>query len=90
MSVNEFSFVTELFGIRLNVHSPPRIAYSSSRNAVNLSSARTRFPSPRCASAMQSATPMPYSRAPDGVIRVYDAAGNLIATHEHAGDFKEP
>jgi hypothetical protein len=24
----------------------------------------------------------------DAVIRVYDAAGNVIETHEHAGDFK--
>jgi hypothetical protein len=24
------------------------------------------------------------------VIRVYDSAGNVIETHEHAGDFKEP
>jgi hypothetical protein len=24
------------------------------------------------------------------VIRVYDAAGNLIETREHADDFKEP
>jgi hypothetical protein len=23
------------------------------------------------------------------VIRVYDSAGNVIETHEHAGDFKE-
>jgi len=23
------------------------------------------------------------------VIRVYDAAGNVIKTHEHTGDFKE-
>jgi hypothetical protein len=23
------------------------------------------------------------------VIRVYDAAGNVIETHEHAGDFKD-
>jgi hypothetical protein len=23
------------------------------------------------------------------VIRIYDAAGNVIETHEHAGDFKE-
>ena len=27
--------------------------------------------------------------AHDAVIRVYDAAGNVIETHEHAGDFKE-
>jgi hypothetical protein len=30
-----------------------------------------------------------YSRSHDAVIRVYDAAGNAIETHEHAGDFKE-
>jgi hypothetical protein len=30
------------------------------------------------------------SRAHPAVIRVYDAAGNVIETHEHAGDFKEP
>ncbi len=31
-----------------------------------------------------------YSRSHDAVIRVYDEAGNVIETHEHAGDFKEP
>ena len=30
------------------------------------------------------------SRSHDAVIRVYDDAGNAIATHEHASDFKEP
>jgi hypothetical protein len=30
-----------------------------------------------------------YSRSHDAVIRVYDAAGNVIETHEHMGDFKE-
>ncbi len=25
----------------------------------------------------------------EAVIRVYDEAGNVIETHEHAGDFKE-
>ena len=29
-----------------------------------------------------------FSRSPDAVIRVYDAAGNVIETHEQAGDFK--
>jgi hypothetical protein len=29
-------------------------------------------------------------RSRDAVIRVYDDAGNVIETHEHAGDFKEP
>jgi hypothetical protein len=29
------------------------------------------------------------SRSHDAVIRIYDAAGNVIETHEYAGDFKE-
>ena len=29
------------------------------------------------------------SRSHDAVIRVYDAAGNVIETHEHKGDFRE-
>jgi len=30
-----------------------------------------------------------FSRSHHAVIRVYDAAGNVIDTNEHAGDFKE-
>ena len=30
-----------------------------------------------------------HSRSHDAVIRVYDEAGNVIATHEHAGGFKK-
>jgi hypothetical protein len=29
------------------------------------------------------------SRSHDAVIGVYDAAGNVIETHEHKGDLKE-
>jgi hypothetical protein len=29
------------------------------------------------------------SRSHDAVIRVYDAAGNVIETYDHKGDFKE-
>ena len=29
------------------------------------------------------------SRSHDAVIHVYDEAGNVIETHEHAGDFRE-
>jgi hypothetical protein len=29
------------------------------------------------------------SRSHEAVIRVYDAAGDVIETHEHAGDFRE-
>ena len=32
---------------------------------------------------------MHFSRSHQAVIRVYDAAGNVIETHEHKGDFKE-
>ena len=31
-----------------------------------------------------------FSRSHDAVIRVYDDAGNVIETHQHAGEFKEP
>jgi len=31
-----------------------------------------------------------FSRSHDAVIHVYDEAGNVIETHEHIGDFKEP
>jgi hypothetical protein len=30
------------------------------------------------------------SRSHNAVIRVYDNARNVVATHEHKGDFKEP
>ena len=30
-----------------------------------------------------------YSRSHNAVIRVYDAAGNVIETHQDAGDFRE-
>jgi hypothetical protein len=30
-----------------------------------------------------------YSRSHHAVIRVYEEAGNVIETHEHAGEFKE-
>jgi hypothetical protein len=31
-----------------------------------------------------------FSRSHDAVIRVYDAAGNVIEAHEHKREFKEP
>lgn len=30
------------------------------------------------------------SRSHHAVIRIYDDAGNVIKTHEHVGEFKEP
>jgi hypothetical protein len=51
----------------------PRIARSSSINAVSNAVGYAKF----------------FSRSHDAVIRVYDEAGKLIATHEHSGDFKE-
>jgi hypothetical protein len=39
---------------------------------------------------MQSVTLCTGSRSHDAVIRVHDYAGNVIETHEHAGDFVEP
>jgi len=31
-----------------------------------------------------------FSRSHHAVIRVYDEAGNVIDTYEHAGEFREP
>jgi hypothetical protein len=31
-----------------------------------------------------------YSRSHPAVIRVYDESGNVIETHEHTGEFREP
>jgi hypothetical protein len=31
-----------------------------------------------------------FRRSHDAVSRVYDESGNVIETHEHAGDFGEP
>ena len=31
-----------------------------------------------------------FSRSHHAVISIYDNAGNVIETHEHAGDFREP
>jgi hypothetical protein len=39
---------------------------------------------------LRSSAMISYSRSHDAVIRVYDVAGNVIETHEHAGEFKEP
>jgi hypothetical protein len=39
---------------------------------------------------MWSATQKFRSRSHDAVIRIYDEVGDVIETHEHADDFKEP
>jgi len=31
-----------------------------------------------------------FSRSHDAMIHVYDEGGQVIATHEHRGDFREP
>jgi hypothetical protein len=53
-----------------------------------------RFPTVRCGIAGQMQSEMVgyaiAQRSHDAVIRVYDEAGNVIETHEHADDFKEP
>jgi len=40
-------------------------------------------------SAKNSDTPSAFHPRHDALIRVYDAAGNVIATHEHAGEFRQ-
>jgi hypothetical protein len=53
--------------------------------------ARGKLSSFGTANRMQSRTQSAfYSRPHDAVICVYDQAGNVMETHEHKGDFKEP
>jgi hypothetical protein len=76
------------YEIKLTANS--RIALCSSKNAVSFSSARTtnRFPSQGGFCPFSCFTF--YSRSHHAVIRVYDETGNVIETHEHKADFKEP
>jgi len=39
--------------------------------------------------ALTNHCPKVVAQSHDAVIRVYDAAGNVIETHEHKGEFKE-
>jgi len=48
-----------------------------------------KFPFSQCASGAINNSIIVYSPSPDAVIRVYDATGNVIETHEHAGGFKQ-
>jgi len=38
--------------------------------------------------ASNAITTQSFSAADDAVVRVYDETGNVIETHEHAGEFK--
>src|SRR5882724_2756531 len=60
--------------IRLVVAIAGRTADSGSTNAISNAIGDAKF----------------FSCSHDAVIRVYDAAGSVIETHEHTGDFKEP
>jgi hypothetical protein len=54
---------------------------------TDATNAANRFGSPPI--AWNPPTTKFFSRSHDAVIRVYDEAGNMIETHEHAGDFRE-
>jgi YD repeat-containing protein len=71
------------------------------RSAGDVKAARALFKATRLSNALNfsgSSSPIALnctttsaiSRSHNAVIRVYDDAGNLIETHDHAGDFKEP
>jgi hypothetical protein len=49
----------------------------------------TFVPSARLTIKFRVVTRKFFSRSHDAGIRVYDAAGNVIETHKHKGDFKE-
>jgi hypothetical protein len=71
-----------------------RIANDREAHAVYVTRIRSDFgcyaiqPGPEAASNAVGYAKF-FSRSHDAVIRVYDAAGKVIETHEHKGDFKE-
>ena len=70
------------------IFSDLRCNISGNRNFSRNISTEVHFK--RFAPSARIRSPLIRSRSHDAVIRVYDAAGNVIETHEHAGDFKEP
>jgi len=58
-------------------------------DAVAIKTANRAQPVRACAISNAIGYAMHNSRSHDAVIRVYDPAGNVIETPEHAGDFNE-
>ena len=61
--------------------------------AANLESSLIRLPRLAFCDELRQPNAIGYakffSRSHEALIRVYDEAGNVVETHEHAGDFKE-
>jgi hypothetical protein len=70
-----------------------RLSYGGMKRGVNLISDALPFGGLWYSELNAIASAIGYarfrSRSHHAVIRVYDDAGNLIETHEHAGEFKE-
>jgi len=66
----------------------PRERVLPAENPLNLATARRRRRAP---DAISNAIDYAKFRSPShrAVIRVYDEAGNVIETHEHAGEFTQ-
>ena len=77
--------------LRKNVHTHYEVHPRKDHRGFNLTSDALPFgrlwydtPDNSIGYAMHS------SHSHNAVIRVYDEAGNVIETHEHEGDFREP
>ena len=72
-----------------NSHPHSRACIKSNTHSYADSQPDTITKRSTCRNASPTFTPSQIALHPVRVIRVYNAAGNVIETHEHAGDFKE-
>jgi hypothetical protein len=91
---NIFHVIDQLYSTPLGFALPPNRFYGNLGAKVPSDSwvkSRARYSKlgSEHENAQRSAAIKFYSRSHDAVVRVYDAAGNVIETHEHGGEFKE-
>ena len=72
-----------------NSHPHSRACIKSNTHSYADSQPDTITKRSTCRNASPTFTPSQIALHPVRVIRVYNAAGNVIETHEHKGDFKE-
>jgi hypothetical protein len=72
-----------------NSHPHSRACIKSNTRSYADSEPDTITKSSTCRNA-PTLTPPPIALHPVRVLRIYDEASNVIETHEHKGDFKEP
>jgi len=88
-SLADWSTFNPAAGTVPNAHPHSRACIKSNTHSYADSEPDTITKPSTCRNASPTFTPPQIASHPVPVIRVYDATGNVIETHEHKGDFKE-